>query len=183
MMNTNTSHTIRTSHLIAIFTVAAFSVSSFVGCSGGNGMVPVSGVVTVDDQPVAGLTVTFFPEPAEGNNAPGPFSTGVTDSNGKFTLTNRYGVTGAMAWRHRVSFEYDDVDPEAMDAARDSAADAKAAGEQISAETKAQRKQAKTQMAGKIRIPKRYNDGNAMQFVIDIPEGGTDTVKLEMKSK
>ncbi len=168
--------------LVAFYASAFFAVTIITGCSPSD-MVPVSGVVTVDGKPVPGLTVTFFPEPTEGNNAPGPFSTGVTDEAGKYTLTNRKGVPGAMVWRHAVSFEYDDVDPEAMDAARDAAADAKSSNVELSAEEKAMAKQAKQQMRGKIRIPKKYKDGGPGQIIVDVPAGGSTSLNLEMTTK
>lgn len=74
------------------------------GCSGSSGppefldeLVPVTGVVEVDGEPVAGVEVTFVPRTAMGgmtNNAKVQLATAVTDESGAFTLvTPRGGET------------------------------------------------------------------------------------------
>lgn len=50
------------------------------------GMVPVSGRVLVDGQPVKGLRVAFFPVGRADRQFPGPASYGVTDAEGRYTL-------------------------------------------------------------------------------------------------
>lgn len=66
----------------------ALLLASLVGCSGGPKPLPVSGVVTLDGQPVADAGVMFFPAES------GPVASGTTDANGKFQLktTNTLGV-------------------------------------------------------------------------------------------
>ncbi len=85
-----------------------------------------------------------------------------------------------MVWRHRVSFEYDDVNEEAMDEARDAVAEARDSGEQLTADEKALKTKAKSQMAGKVRIPKKYGDGAPGQLTVDVPAGGSESLNLEM---
>jgi hypothetical protein len=77
------------------------------GCGGGQGYkpAPVSGTVTIDGRPVAGIVVTFQPAAVGGQN-PGPGSTGKTDENGRYTLlfATAERKPGAAVGKHRVSF-------------------------------------------------------------------------------
>jgi hypothetical protein len=70
--------------------------SLLTGC-GGPTLVPVSGTVTLDGQPLAAAYVTF--EPVEGELE--LVSTGVTDSSGRYTLTCG-DEPGAIAGTHRI---------------------------------------------------------------------------------
>ncbi|MEZ6055786.1 MAG: carboxypeptidase-like regulatory domain-containing protein [Planctomycetaceae bacterium] len=71
------------------------------GCGGGGAEVPplgiVSGVVKVDGKPIEGARVEFIPE------AGGRPSSGVTDQDGKYTLSYADGVEGAAIGKHKVS--------------------------------------------------------------------------------
>jgi hypothetical protein len=76
------------------------------GCGGSEfAIAPVSGTVTQDGKPLAGLVVTFQPiaETRAGNAGPGSF--GVTDDQGRFTLTVAGSrQPGAVVGLHRVTF-------------------------------------------------------------------------------
>jgi hypothetical protein len=69
------------------------------------GIVPVSGQVTLDGQPLAGAAVTFQPMSDRGEGSPKAVgSTGRTNADGRFTLTLiDPPVPGAVAGRHRVT--------------------------------------------------------------------------------
>jgi len=68
------------------------------GCGpGGPETAPVSGTVTLDGQPVAGAAVMLVPESA------GRPAHGVTDSQGKFTLTTFEEGDGALVGKHSVT--------------------------------------------------------------------------------
>jgi hypothetical protein len=68
------------------------------GC-GGEKVVPVSGTVTHNGQPVAGLVVSFVPEAATKTGV----STGQTDDEGKYELTVfKTGKSGAVVGTHKV---------------------------------------------------------------------------------
>ena len=71
-----------------------------VGCSKYR-TAPVSGVITLDDQPLVDATVTFSPlEAVEGEN---PTSTGRTDSSGKYVLKLMTdNSNGAILGKHTV---------------------------------------------------------------------------------
>jgi hypothetical protein len=71
------------------------------GCgSDGPEIAEVSGLVTLDGQPVPGATITFFPENPEGSP-----SYGGTDQQGKYTLMFTRKKYGAMLGKHRVEIE------------------------------------------------------------------------------
>lgn len=84
-------------------TVLALVAAAAAGCGGGGGGPPlgrVSGVVTLDGQPLADATVTFTP-------ATGRPSQGVTGSDGRYTLAYTAEQPGAMLGDHvvRISTE------------------------------------------------------------------------------
>jgi len=77
--------------------VAAIALAALLGCGQkGPRLVPVTGTVTLDGQPVADAGVLFMP--VEG----GPPASGTTDQQGRFRLrtVNR---EGAVAGKHRVA--------------------------------------------------------------------------------
>ena len=61
---------------------------------------PVNGTVILDGKPLAGATVLFHPRPGTAGN--GGF--GVTDDQGKFTLTDNTGKPGCPAGEYGVTF-------------------------------------------------------------------------------
>jgi hypothetical protein len=71
-------------------------------------MSPVSGVVTIEGKPEAELKVTFEPQGPKdkkpSGTAVGGISVGITDSEGKFELIYRDGMTkGAVVGPHSVA--------------------------------------------------------------------------------
>ena len=89
---------------IALFGLAILSIS---GC-GDSSIAPVSGKVTVNGKPVAGIRLVFSPKlRSEGD--PGPWSSGLTNTEGEFTLKTRYENVGAVIGEHTVAFVYDDI--------------------------------------------------------------------------
>jgi len=139
--------------LLAAVPLAFVCVAS--GCGGGQGYkaAPVSGTVTIDGNPVAGIVVTF--QPVGAGQTPGPGSTGKTDENGKFTLrfATQDRKPGAVVGKHRVSFatwmeEQGDVTPRGGGA--------------------------------KELVPRRYQ-GQAMEF--EVKAGGTDKADFPLTSK
>jgi hypothetical protein len=70
------------------------------GCDG-NTVVPVSGRVTLDDQPLENAVVLF--EPIRGKDNPGMGSVGRTDAEGRFVLRQiQPDRAGALIGPHRV---------------------------------------------------------------------------------
>jgi len=80
----------------------ALLAGAVAGCSGGGGppLGRVSGVVTLDGEPLAEAIVTFAP-------SPGRPSLGITGSDGRYTLAYTAEQTGAMIGDHvvRISTE------------------------------------------------------------------------------
>ncbi|MEX2176345.1 MAG: hypothetical protein WD872_18425 [Pirellulaceae bacterium] len=93
------------SRSMAQVSAVLLAVSGFVGCtgSGGPAVEYVEGVVTLDGQPIEGVTVGFSPvDPAVKTAA-----VGTTDASGKFKLTAIEGGktdAGAAAGQYLVSF-------------------------------------------------------------------------------
>src|SRR5438132_10533557 len=72
------------------------------GC-GGPTLAPVSGKVTLDDKPLAGATVGFYPLDAK-SPASAPTSSGRTNDKGEYKLqTVMTSRPGAVVGKHRVS--------------------------------------------------------------------------------
>jgi len=70
------------------------------GCSGGAGLAPISGRVTLDDKPVPNMIVNFTPlGDTAGNGA-----LGHTDADGRYTLLDARGEAGAYVGEYKVSF-------------------------------------------------------------------------------
>ncbi|MEM7453482.1 MAG: Ig-like domain-containing protein [Planctomycetota bacterium] len=84
------------------------------GCGDRVATAPVSGTVTVDGTPVENVLVIFSPMVQGDNHFPGPYSSGVTDSNGRFTLKTRSGQNGAVIGNHAIGFTWADVSPDAL---------------------------------------------------------------------
>jgi hypothetical protein len=75
------------------------------GCGGGESfeLAAVSGTVTMDGKPLAGVTVSYQPI-AQGGKDPGAGSFGKTNEQGEFTLELiNTGKAGAAVGKHRVS--------------------------------------------------------------------------------
>lgn len=79
--------------------LAAVTLLNFVGCGGGDEVElgTVSGIVTLDGAPLRGVFVNFQP-------TGGTPSYGITDSQGRFQLSNVAGE-GAIVGKHEVFLE------------------------------------------------------------------------------
>lgn len=80
-------------HFILFF---AFLALAFVGCVDDPAGAKVTGTVTLDGQPLANATVTFFP--VDGSR----MSVGATDAQGKYKLRFSASTVGAVAGEHKV---------------------------------------------------------------------------------
>jgi hypothetical protein len=70
-------------------------------------LVPVSGIITLDGQPLAGARVVFEPIP-RADQPQFPISSGTTNAAGKFTLQVEKGKkAGAVLGKHRVRISMD----------------------------------------------------------------------------
>jgi hypothetical protein len=85
-----------------------------IGCSKGPyEIAAVSGRVTLNGEPLPGVAVMFTPMATEGNINPGPGSYGVTDADGRYTLTLiGKEVSGAVVGKHKVRITPHDDTPQ-----------------------------------------------------------------------
>lgn len=154
--------------------ISAAVLIAITGCGGD--FAPVSGTVTYDGKPVAKLRVTFSPEPIGDDYAVGPYSKGVTDENGHFSLVTRYDDNGAFIGKHKLTFEYTDIGETAMSALRESLMDAK---DNKDSERFAEAK--KKMDAMKKKLKGRPVLGNSRAVYVDVPSGGLDDHQLDLK--
>ncbi len=146
----------------------AIPILALAGCSDTEySLAPVSGKVTLDGKPVDGIRLVFSPMANETNTDPGPWSTGVTNSDGEYTLETRHKKTGAAVGKHTVMFEFDDA--EDIETLREELAEAR--GEDGStAEVDAVEKRIedfKARKAGRPKVSAEYTD------YFEVPAGGT----------
>jgi len=126
------------------FRLLAIALPLVAGCSSGN-VVPVSGRVTLNGQPVANVHVSFQPIATGSDHNPGGGSYAFTDADGRFTLRLVDGETpGAVVGRHRV-----EITPRNTDDDADRRGKGAASG-----------------------VPDRYNRNSELTF--EVKRGGTD---------
>jgi len=93
--------------MIKTFTkcMALTMLATLIGCTGSTGpeLGQVSGSVSIDGAPAPNVTVKF--DPIGGGRG----STGVTDSNGNYTLVYSPDSTGAVIGQHNVSISSEAV--------------------------------------------------------------------------
>jgi hypothetical protein len=128
------------------------------GCGEPYPTAPVSGRVTLDGKPLVHAAVMFSPVAPEGQNNPGPTSSGVTDDDGRYTLTTDITKSkGAVVGKHKVRITY--MAPEA-DPNDDRPKKSKPAGPPI---------------------PARYNS-KATPLEWTVERGGTGSADFELTS-
>lgn len=167
--------TTNTKFAVALCAVSALASLSLVGCGRGNpyGLAPVAGTVTIDGQPEANVVVVFTPVANETTSIVGPFSSAVTDADGKFTLKTKQGKPGAVVGNHSVSCQYRSFNPDALDNLRQEIQEAQQSGGDATA-AKAALKSAKTQRM----IPQQYS-----RIQLSVGKDGLVDHKFELTSE
>lgn len=131
---------------------ALFVTLGLSGCGSSEGysLVPVSGTITLDGQPLADATVSFQPT---GGATLGPGSAAVTDSSGKFELktSEADSRSGAVVGSHQVQIT-------GIQDTRDASDDT-------------------VKPAAKDPVPQRYRDPG---LTFDVPADGTDKANFEL---
>jgi hypothetical protein len=85
-----------------------------IGCGGGLDTASVTGIITLDGEPLANASVTFSPKATNGE---APASNGATDSTGAYNLTvTTTRDKGAVIGRHTVTITLIMDEPEGDDA-------------------------------------------------------------------
>jgi hypothetical protein len=93
---------------IRVWGAALVVAAALVGCGGGTA--GVSGVVTLDGQPLEGATVSFTPASGDGGGIGGSY--GKTDAQGRYTLKTVNGDrAGAAIGKHKVTISQAKADP------------------------------------------------------------------------
>ena len=161
---------------ITNLTVALFATAilTFAGCGGEFSTAPVSGKVTLNGKPVDGIRLVFTPMANEANTDPGPWSTGVTNSEGEYTLETRHQEQGAAVGKHTVMFEFDDA--EDIETLREELEDA-GSEDGSKAEFNAVKKRIADFQARQKARPKVSDKYTAY---LDVPAGGTKEADFEL---
>ena len=160
--------------------VLATATLALVGCSGGKNysLAPVTGKVTCNEAPVAGVRLVFSPKSVGENHVVGPWSTGVTDDQGVYFLKTRYNEDGAATGMHDVSFEYDDGDTDQLDELMEDLDAAKDPEDGSAEEVNRLKKEIEDL---KQKIKSRPKTGGA--YTMDVPKGGTKEANFELPMK
>lgn len=145
------------------------------GCGGGTSgpsYANVSGIVTLDDKPIEGATVTFSPK------GEGSMSLGLTDAAGKFTLKTATGKNGAAVGEHSVAISlFVDLGGEKPKVPDDGLAPP------TEAELGGAAGPAAPKNTTRWIIPERYSDPVKSGLSVTVPPGGLTDHKFELKSK
>ena len=124
---------------------------------------PVSGLVTMDGQPVSNASVQFHPQAsAAGGSAQGTYY-GTTDANGKYELLSPRGTPGCEAGTFTVTvskFAKQDGSPLPPDAAAEDFA-----------------------ALGVEHMPPQYNDPALSQLKAVVPDGGKTDLNFALQSQ
>ena len=98
---------VRVTDKVSVVVAVMFLGALLAGCGGTNEYetTPVSGVVTCQGKPVANATVNFTPNAEEGRpkGQRGRVALGLTDKDGRFTLTTYKDNDGAIVGSHTVT--------------------------------------------------------------------------------
>ncbi len=139
----------RNFHLLLLGTVCLV----MLGCGGSEfDIVPVSGKVTLNGEPLVGAQVRL--QPTGGAENPGPSSTGLTNDQGEYVMKTIDGETGAVVGHHRVSITSNPF------------REVPAGDSDVSPNEE--------------RVPKRYN--LLSEVTLDVPEGGNDGADFDLTS-
>lgn len=136
--------------------VAVVLVASCVGCSRSPfSLVPVSGTILLDGQPLAGGVINFQPLATGDVAKAGPGSSARIGADGRYSLSTVRGQPGAVAGKHRVKiYSFSPESPPTTEG-----------GPAVQKE----------------RVPARYNYRSDVTF--DVPATGTDTADFAIATK
>ena len=144
--------------LIAVRWAIATALLVSFGCGSGEyQLVPVSGTVTLDGDPVVGARVIFEPQRTDKQAlSAGPSSDGKTDDQGRYSLqTTAAGKRGAIAGPHSVVITTFQAE---LDRTRET-----------------------SNVIRKEEIPQRYRDVGGLTYVV--PPEGSDAADFQLQSR
>lgn len=143
------------------------------GCDSGSKYPAVTGLVTYDGTPLSKIRVVFNPIPVGNSAVPGPYSTGVTDQEGKFTLETRDGDGGAVAGSHKVGFYWSDISVTTLSSLKDSLREVR-----NSPEDSAKIKSLIAEVEQKLKSRPKLRPNLQTKFTV--PAEGTDQANFEL---
>lgn len=126
------------------------------GCGKSYTLAPVSGQVTLDGKPLAGAEVALYPVGAAKD---GPYASGVTDDQGRYTLSvllDGGSTGGAVVGENRVTVSRNRLN-------------------------KGTKLRPKELTGGHDDVPAKYNESSTL--TLSVPAGGTDKADFDLKSK
>lgn len=151
----------------AQLSIAALSLTFFVGCGGGVGgppTVPAEGIVTLDGTPVEGATIVFIDANGSSNSG-----NGATDAEGKFSLSFVEGKGGIVPGTYMATVQKNvEIELKPGDLAGEEGEHAAEGGG--------------TQAGVENVLPLKYMSPKP-DFTFTVPEGGVTDLKLELTSK
>jgi len=156
--------------------VVLLAITSLTAMGCGGKYPAVSGKITANGEPVANVRVVFTPVAVGGNYTPGPWSKGVTDENGIYTLKTRDNEQGAVAGPHKVGFEWDDIEFDSMGVLKDELAEAKGDAAKTAAAQKGI-----DDLKQKIQSRPKLDFNTVIE--IEIPTEGTDSANFELDTR
>jgi hypothetical protein len=160
-----------------IWGVAGVALLAVWGCgSGGDGpgYAGVSGVVTMDGNPVEGATVVFTPTGA------GTMSMGLTNASGEFTLTTSTGKKGAAIGDHAVTVSLVIMPEAATTGSVDDLATQMPSEAQDPAAAEAAAAKAAKASQPVYLVPQKYGDAKTSGLTATITSGGLSGHKIEL---
>lgn len=158
----------------ALLTIAAIGVTSLVSCGGSGsdlGTTEVTGIVTLDDKPVANATVNFTTTKKDGHSAQA-----TTDSEGRYTLSTFVegkGHKGAMPGEYKVSV------------IKTSAGDAPEDEDDPNYEKYISQGGGGDASKDKIKhiVPEKYNDPEKSGITVTVEAGKENDIPIKLSSK
>lgn len=144
--------------LVPIWIVAA-------GCGKPEGpeYAKVTGTVTVDGKPAAGVNVTFHPDATKGTK--GPVSAATTDDQGKFVLHGPGGKEGAVVGWYKVTVECP-PDPG-----------------MFSSPSGPTEEKSGPPKPKDCNVPKKYADITKTDLTFEVKAGQENTINIDLKSE
>lgn len=145
-----------TSNHTSVAILAVLACLAAVGCGAEFPTANVSGVVTLDGEPLQNASLYFQPQRVDASPVVGPPSIGVTDAEGRYVLKTSEGTSGAVIGPHVVSistFESRMVDPKNSD---------------------------RQEVVSQERVPKRYRA--ASELTIAVPSSGVPDADFDLRT-
>jgi hypothetical protein len=173
--------------LFRLVPAAVLCAAGLTGCGMGERYVPVSGLVTLNGEPLGDAKLMFEPIGGDDGNGAGKPSYGRTDLNGRYSLECPIAKkTGAAVGEHRVrivTLKAGGYTEEQIEAARKKLlAEEKAGGgspDNVTDERIREYLSDTVQFTPTELLPPRYNSETELTF--SVPSSGTDQANFELK--